>query len=388
LAADWAGFAIACALAVLGVLLVAVHWLVGFALILAAVVIGVGAIRYILHRAAVKRRYPPPGTFVDLGGYQIHLIAQGSGPAVVWLGGAHSGGYVMRHLHELATDEFRSILIDRPGTGWSDVGPFPRSTAREAQEVMQALESAGETGPFIFAGHSFGGLLAANIARRNPSTTAGVILIDATPPDTIIYGPRLSSLRTMQTTMLKSAARRMMGLGLRPEKTPEHPVLQQYAKVLGEHQVAGNALETSVGNALANWSIFRELTPTGFADVAWETIVYDDDLGDMPVAVVFPGDPIDSDDNEIGLLPEYARADETEKKRMRSFFARNRRRYLVSSSKARWVAAPAGSGHNFPYFHPDIVIGALRSIAEEAGLRPGSVDAPGRVREGGVHAQG
>lgn len=40
----------------------------------------------------------------------------------------------------------RTRPIDHPGSGWSDIGPFPRTTAREADEVVRALERAGEPG--------------------------------------------------------------------------------------------------------------------------------------------------------------------------------------------------------------------------------------------------
>ena len=94
--------------------------------------------------------------------------------------------------------EARSILIDRPGTGWSDPGPFPRTTDHEAGEVLAALEAAGEEGPFVLAGHSFGGLLFAAVARRSPRSVAALLLLDATPPDTIVYGPPIPGLARMR----------------------------------------------------------------------------------------------------------------------------------------------------------------------------------------------
>jgi pimeloyl-ACP methyl ester carboxylesterase len=77
----------------------------------------------------------------------VHVLAEGQArdgrPPVVWFAGGHAGGFAMHHLHRAFRGETRSILIDRPGTGWSDAGPFPRTTAREADEMVLALERAG-----------------------------------------------------------------------------------------------------------------------------------------------------------------------------------------------------------------------------------------------------
>ena len=148
--------------------------------------LGLASIKHLWALSRARRATPPPGRLVDLGGYRMHVLAEGQArdgrPAVVWFAGGHASGYAMHHLHRAFRGETRSILVDRPGTGWSDTGPFPRSTAREADEVVRALQLAGEQGPFIWAGHSFGGLLAANIARRRPDLMHLLVLLDPTPP--------------------------------------------------------------------------------------------------------------------------------------------------------------------------------------------------------------
>ena len=51
------------------------------------------------------------------------------------------------------------------------------------------LEQVGEVDPFVVAGHSYGGLLAATFARRYPKKTASLVLADATPPELIHTAP-------------------------------------------------------------------------------------------------------------------------------------------------------------------------------------------------------
>ena len=187
------------------------------ALVMVGLVCAAGACVQVAKRARVRKTFPPPGVMVEVGGGRMHLMAEGPAgtPTLVWLSGGHVGGFALYHLHAALKTTTRSVLVDRLGTGWSDAGPFPRTTAREADEVLRALERAGEPGPFVFAGHSFGGLLAANCARRYPARTHAVALIDPTPLDVVAFGPRLSALKAMRRQSLQAGWLALFGVDAR-----------------------------------------------------------------------------------------------------------------------------------------------------------------------------
>ncbi len=354
--AQWAGGAWLTPLRVLGLLLAA-----GMA---------VASLRHLFMLRRARQAHPPPGQMVDLGGYRVHVLAEGAvreGRApVVWFAGGHASGYAIHHLHRAFRGETRSILIDRPGTGWSDTGPFPRSTAREAEEMLLALERAGERGPFIWAGHSFGGLLAANIARRRPELVHTLALLDPTPLETIVFGPRLSALRDMLATAWLGGFAQLFGFNLmamheaKMEKVPAYKkALNATRSVLGPEVAAARGVEANAGHFFAQASIYQELTPEGVAAVAWNTVVYDRDLGELPVWLVGPKDDQDGD---IALLPEAQAGGGQEARRMFGFFAATRERYLATSTRSRRVVAPKGSGHNFVYEIPEWTVGVLREL--------------------------
>lgn len=379
LARDWAGLAIAVLVAFAGAAVLAAPYgapigrvAVGVALLATAAILGGGAIYHLAHLARIHAAHPPPGRMIDMGGYRVHIFAEGEskgGPSIVWFPGAHSAAFELHHLHRALRSQTRSILIDRPGTGWSDAGPFPRRTALEAVEVVKALDLAGEAGPFIWVGHSFGGLLAANIARRHPELTAAVVLLDATPCDTIIYGPRLGNLKAMSRDALLGALRRLFGLhndraAAQQRNDPIYGALiKRIDEVLGPDVLPARALAVKSGLGCASASIYRELTPEGMASVAWDTAVYEGDLDDLLVLLVAPGDS-----PEIADLPEVARVPDPEARRMMRFFPLTRERYMTTSSRARRVIAPAGSGHNFPFEAPEFTIDIIKSVLTE--LKP------------------
>ena len=347
----------------------AVAWLAWTAMLLGLAMLLAGACHF-ARLARARKRNPPPGRLVDIGGYRVHVLAEGTAhdgrPPVVWFAGGHASGYAIHHLHRAFRGETRSILIDRPGTGWSDVGPFPRTTAREAEEMVLALERAGERGPFVVAGHSFGGLLAANIARRRPDLVRALVLLDPTPLETIVFGPRLSALKDMRRTAWLGGFARLFGIDLLARHEAKQRRTPAYAKALdatratlGPEVAAARAIEARSGAYFAQASIFAELKPEGVAACAWDTVVYDRDLGDLPVWLVAPKS--DNDDG-IAALPEAQTGDADNAKRMFRFYAASRERYLASSTRSRRVVAPAGAGHNFVYELPEFTIGVMRQI--------------------------
>lgn len=375
LSRDWAGLVIAGAvLAVTWLLAIALggRWWLSAGGVVAAVLV-FASLRHQALLAAARRAQPPPGRKIDLGGYHVHLLAEGSTPAgrapVVWFAGGHASGFAIHHLHRAFRGETRSILIDRPGTGWSDAGPFPRSTAREADEMVLALERAGETGPFIWVGHSFGGLLVANIARRRPELVHTVVLLDPTPLETIVLGPRLGALADMRRTAWRGGFAQLFGFNLaqraedRARRTPAYAkAIDATRAVLGPEVAAARQVEANAGAWFTQASIYGELSPEGVAAVAWNTVVYDRDLGDLPVWLVGPRDDGRGDDTDIASLPEAQRGSAAEAQRMQRFFAATRERYLATSTRARRVVAPKGSGHNFVYELPEWTIDTLRPL--------------------------
>lgn len=352
---------------------------VGLSTALRAVGAGLGlllalaSLRHLWTLSRARRAAPPPGRRIDLGGYHVHLLAEGNTPAgrapVVWFAGGHAGGFAIHHLHRAFRGETRSILIDRPGTGWSDAGPFPRSTAREAEEMVLALERAGEKGPFVWVGHSFGGLLVANIARRRPDLVHTLVLLDPTPLETIVFGPRLGALADMRRTAWRGGFAQLFGINLaqraeaRARQTPAYAkALDATRAVLGPEVAAVRPIDANAAAWFTQASIYDELSPEGVAAVAWDTVVYDRDLGDLPVWLVAPRDDGSGDDVDISALPEAQRSSAAEAQRMRNFFAATRERYLAASTRSIRVVAPPGSGHNFVYEQVDWTIATLRPL--------------------------
>src|SRR4051794_27041474 len=161
-----------------------------------------------------QRRYPPPGTLVDLGGYRLHLDIQGpaEGPTVVLEAGMGSFSANWYWVQRALAHTMRVVAYDRAGLGWSDRGSVPRDAASIARELHAALQAAGIEGPYLLAGHSFGGLPVRAFATLFPDETVGLVLVDASHPDQWVRWPVRRADRMIATSQRVSAVLARVGL--------------------------------------------------------------------------------------------------------------------------------------------------------------------------------
>ncbi|MCG8481536.1 MAG: alpha/beta hydrolase, partial [Spirochaetales bacterium] len=73
----------------------------------------------------------------------------------------------------------RVCSYDRPGFGWSDPTDDVIYSPDVAESLHTLLNNAGETGPYILVGHSYGGIHVRNFAHLFPDDVSGIVLVDS-----------------------------------------------------------------------------------------------------------------------------------------------------------------------------------------------------------------
>src|SRR5262249_55196073 len=152
-------------------------------------------------REALQRALPS-ARFYDVGGRQIMLYTSGTGgPVVVFLPGAGVTGLGYLNLHEQTSRFTTSVLYDRAGTGWSDHAELPRSATEVADELRSLLRVASVPAPYVFVGHSLGGIYARRFAQRFPADVAGLVFLDPGHEDYTTKLPKPSLLERLRTSL-------------------------------------------------------------------------------------------------------------------------------------------------------------------------------------------
>ena len=125
--------------------------------------------------------YLTSGRLIDVGGHQMHLDCTGSGsPTVVLEPGAGGTSASMAWVTPAVARQTRVCVYDRAGRGGSETADGPQDGARVATDLHTLLHRAGVPGPYVLAGHSFGGLYVRIFAAHYPDEVAGLVLIDST----------------------------------------------------------------------------------------------------------------------------------------------------------------------------------------------------------------
>ncbi len=121
------------------------------------------------------------GQLVDVGPYRLHLQCTGFGSPTVVLepGGGGSAASLGLIAPAVARDS-RVCGYDRAGRGWSNPAASPPDGAQIATDLHTLLHRAHVPGPYVLAGHSFGGLYVRTYAAKYPDEVAGLVLVDST----------------------------------------------------------------------------------------------------------------------------------------------------------------------------------------------------------------
>ncbi len=76
----------------------------------------------------------------------------------------------------------RVCVYDRAGRGWSEPADTAPDGGQIATDLHTLLQRRNVPGPYVLAGHSFGGLSVLAFAARYPDDVAGLVLVDSTAP--------------------------------------------------------------------------------------------------------------------------------------------------------------------------------------------------------------
>lgn len=153
-------------------------------------------------RARDLEHFPRVGRAVDIGGRMLNIDCSGAGapaviletganwslnsavhsPRTVFANGGPRPGYSWVLIQRALATVTTVCWYDRAGSGWSDLGPYPRDSAAQARDLHALLHAAQIAPPYVLVGESSAALDAHVYAGFYPTEVAGLALVNSADP--------------------------------------------------------------------------------------------------------------------------------------------------------------------------------------------------------------
>ena len=153
------------------------------------ITISILLILVLFHQIMLKVEEPlraPLGQLVEVDGHKMSVYTEGTGDkTLVFLSGSDTPSPILdfKSLFSLLSDEYRIVVVERFGYGFSDIVDKPRDIDTVLSETRAALVAADIDGPYVLCPHSMSGLEALYWAQQYPEEVEAIVGLDMAVPD-------------------------------------------------------------------------------------------------------------------------------------------------------------------------------------------------------------
>lgn len=155
-------------------------------IVIIVLLLGLGLFSYHKIQSAKEEKYLEPlGELVEVDGHNISVYTEGTGEkTLVFLqgGGMPSPILESKSLYSLLSDDYRIVVIERPGYGFSDEVEGIPSLNTILDWEREALTKLQISGPYILVPHSASGIEAILWAQIYPEEVETIIGLDMSVP--------------------------------------------------------------------------------------------------------------------------------------------------------------------------------------------------------------
>lgn len=157
-------------------------------LIILGVVILLFLAIFINHQIRLKKEaklLTPIGQLVEVDGHKMNIYIEGEGEqTIVFLSGGGTCSPVLdfKSLYSLLSDDYKVVVVEKFGYGFSDVVDKERDVASVLADTRAALAAAGVEGPYILCPHSMSGIEALYWAQQYPEEVSAIVGLDMAVP--------------------------------------------------------------------------------------------------------------------------------------------------------------------------------------------------------------
>ena len=163
---------------------------------------------FVYHRGKMKGEealFKPLGQIVEVDDHTMSLYVAGEGEkTLVFLSGGGTASPILdfKSLYSLLSDDYRIVVIEKFGYGFSDITGGERSFDTILRQDREALAKAGLSGPYVLCPHSLSGLEAILWAQTYPDEVEAIVGLDMATPraydqfdfDAMVFKERIAGI--------------------------------------------------------------------------------------------------------------------------------------------------------------------------------------------------
>lgn len=129
--------------------------------------------------------YARPQRLIEVeSGRRLNLYCMGEGsPTVIFDSGLAEPTSTWFKVQPRVSKQTRACSYDRAGSGFSDAGTRAGSSANIVDDLRRLLAAAEIVPPYVFVGHSYGGMNVRLYYYLHPDDVAGMVLVDPSHED-------------------------------------------------------------------------------------------------------------------------------------------------------------------------------------------------------------
>ena len=157
-------------------------------LIIFAIIVLLVIITFVRHKICSsneKGLLTPLGDLVEVNGHNMSIYAEGDGDTtLVFMSGGGTCSPILdfKSLYSLLSKDYKIVVIEKFGYGFSDVVDENRDIDTILSETRMALDKAGIKGPYVLCPHSMSGLEALYWAQNYPEEVEAIVGLDMAVP--------------------------------------------------------------------------------------------------------------------------------------------------------------------------------------------------------------
>ena len=159
-------------------------------IIIAALFLAALIFVFVFNKIMLKLEAPllrePLGQMVEVDGHNMCVYVEGEGNrTIVFLSGSGTASPILdfKSLYDLLKDDYKIVVIEKFGYGFSDVVDTERSFDTILREDREALAKLGVEGPYVLCPHSMSALEAILWAQEYPNEVDAIVGLDMAIPE-------------------------------------------------------------------------------------------------------------------------------------------------------------------------------------------------------------